>query len=128
MQNGWFTLRCDPAKGHAKVYAQEKWAVAKHMGRTEKSKTLQILEHDEGWIPGQTPTRTFLALRAWMCWRAKRKGFVEARVARRRWHASEVDRLRGDIADLAVPDGGTGSPVADALIREWYPSVLGASS
>ena len=81
-------------------------------------------------MPVNAEVRAFLMLRAWMLYRctaldvAGGGGWAFKKKARERWLADEADTLARDIAALGVPGGGTGHPLADSRIREWWPRAL----
>ena len=91
------------------------------LGREGMSKTLNSRHYDVD--PG-TPTITHLALRAWMCWRAKQNNFIDKKAARQRWWESSVHQLTHDVRALHGPGGRTGSARADALFEQWCPAVF----
>ncbi len=87
-----------------------------------KSKTATMSHYDE-----VEPVRTFLILRAWMCYRATWGDWAQRKSARKRWLADETESLRADIRALGVcadGSGSTGNAAADARIKEWWPAAL----
>ncbi len=119
--NGYFTLSRNPMFPDAKIRIVPRWATTSEMGATSMSRTAVIKHYDEDET---RPTRTFLVLRAWMIHRAQLHSWSRAKPSRQLWLDRECACLRTDIEDLSVDGGGTGSVQADALIRQWAPSVL----
>ena len=71
------------------------------------------------------PVATLLLLRAWMLWRARQDGWATARPSRERQFIEDEAALKRDISKLQPkPGGALGCKKADALLRNWAPSVL----
>ena len=79
--------------------------------------------HHYGDEPAATQ-RAYAVLVAWSLWRSKEDGWAERRSARKTWWAREFARLRGLVAALGSPGGGTGHPKSDGDIRDLVPDAL----
>jgi hypothetical protein len=129
-RNPYFYMVDDPGYHDCKMLLVRKWVVELKSESIDPvsqrpaamSRTLTVLHYDHAQ---NSPTRTQLALRAWMCWRAKDPAAFLARKSKRQhWWDSEVSQLREDIIACSEPDGKTGSAAADALITMWCPDAF----
>jgi len=121
---------------NCKMLLLESLAVEAALGPTEKSKTIQIEPHDGdiGLTDDGVPVRTYLALRAWMIWRATFRicngvkdchfDWINMVSGRKLWWEQCVKDLKRDISDLSVEGGGTGCAATDKLIGDWCPEAL----
>ena len=112
-RSDYFYIRDTPGWDDVKALMFQTWATDKHMFRKDMSKRLKPHLLGE---PRDNPVRTYLLLRAWMLWRARRDGWAGARPFRRREFDHQEARLKDDIkayrADLewrAVAAGGAGA-------------------
>ena len=102
------------------------WKVAEHMGRSDMSKSLRPCVFGE---TKANPRRTYLLLRGWMLWRARRDGWANGRPSRRREFDYDEMQLENEIralrADSAAGAAGSllGHAGADALLRTWVPEL-----
>ena len=86
------------------------------------SRTLVTARYDDDH--DGPPVRTYLALRAWMLWRATKDGWVAKKPTREKWLTVEAEQLQADVRSMNVLGGGTGSASADELIRTWWATAL----
>jgi hypothetical protein len=124
--NGYFTFTNNPDFPDVKVTVVPRWCEAGLLGTSLKSKTV---------VPGHfgearsTPTRSLLVLRAWMLQKAKFGNFCDSKSSRRRLFADEARKLRTEIVAMSSEKApSTGNALADSLIRDWAPAVLGSTA
>ena len=118
--DSYFTLIRDPKYDDAKMVMRHRWARKEEMGTVNKSKTLKIKDYD----PDGNPDVIFLVLRAWKLMRAAQHGWAASSAPRLKWLSIETDHLKADIRARNVIGGGTGCPLGDKRIREWFPAAL----
>ena len=76
--HAYFIMENQSGYPHAKISIHNRLRTEAELGRTTTSKTFATAHHDEA----EPPIRTFLALRAWMLWRAHWQGWASTNAAR----------------------------------------------
>ena len=70
------------------------------------------------------PVRSLLVLRAWAVWRARHRGWADARPCRKRHFDEQHARLLEDVRALGAPCKLLGNPRANAMLRDLQPLLV----
>lgn len=117
--NRYFYILDNSGHPDVKIRMYDAWTTEEHMGHRDMSKTLTPSNYGES---RENPARSFVLLRAWMLWRARRDGWAIARPGRSRQFDRDAADLERDIR--ALPGPLTGDGAADARLREWVPDCV----
>ena len=99
--NGYFTMEDNPKHPNAKISIHKRLRIEEELGTALTSKTLTTVHYDETDLH----TRTFLALRAWMLWRAEWGGWASRNSDREKWHFEEGRALQADFVPFKLLEG-----------------------
>ena len=119
--DGYFTMSEIKKHGEVKIHIKKRWCTKGELGGTDMSKTVKCAHYGD---LDHVPVVSYLVLRSWMLWRARRGHWSSQKNSRMRWFEREEARLRKDIADLGGEGGSTGNAAADNRIRMWSPQVM----
>ena len=123
--NGYFTLTDNRNYPDVRMSIMRQWCRKGELGVEELSKTVVPKHYGDDRA---CPTRSFLVLRAWMLWRARRDGWCSLRSSRRMVFADEFRALK---KELHIAGGGaptTGNAAADERMKEWLPELFSVSA
>ena len=119
--NSYFFIR-----GHAhdlKMYIFEAYTGEAALGRKNRTRTITPSTVGES---RDSPTRTLLCLKAWMCWRAKQNiAWLTSVPARQRLFEEEERQLYIAIRALQpTSDRLLGNSLAATFLKAWIPDVV----
>ena len=117
--NRYFYILDNSGHPDVKIRMYDAWTTEEQMGHRDMSKTLTPSHYGE---TRENPARSFVLLRAWMLWRARRDGWATARPGRSRQFEVDAADLERDIR--ALPGPLTGDGAANARLREWVPDIV----
>ena len=112
-----------PSEQNLIIKIRKNYAVPRPDGLGKVNMSKQVTPAQFGW-KREEPTKSVLLLRAWAHWRGHQLGWATAKPFRKREFEENEQLLEDEIRELGHEDGLLGDRKANALLREWAPSMV----